>query len=53
MIPRTKPRGDQASFVTSCYRCNGELTITNGRPDRHDCTPPISLADLSAALDNR
>jgi len=51
---RTKPRGGQLSFLTTCHRCNGELSITNGRPERHECEPrPISLADLQAALDKR
>jgi len=52
---RTKPRGEQLSFLTECVRCRGELSISNGREDRHDCEPnrPISLADLRAALDNR
>ena len=35
----TKPRDEQASFLTECHRCNGELTISNGRVDRHDCEP--------------
>jgi len=51
---RTKPRGEQLSFLTECDRCRGELSITNGRVDRHDCEPrPISLAQLRAALDKR
>ena len=52
---RTRPRGDQLSFLTSCYRCAGELTITNGRPEKHDCREPkpITLAQIQAALDNR
>jgi len=54
MAFRTKPRGEQLSFVTECVKCRGELSISNGRVDRHDCEPrPISLADLRAALDNR
>jgi hypothetical protein len=48
----TKPTGDQASFLATCHLCNGELTITKGRIDYHDCRP-ISLADIRAALDNR
>ena len=49
---RTKPRGEQLSFVSECYRCQGELTISNGRVDRHDCREPqpISLADIRFAL---
>lgn len=54
MFRYTRPRGDQLSFLTTCYRCRGELSISNGRVDRHDCEPnPITLADLGAALDNR
>jgi len=51
---KTKPRGDQASFVTDCH-CGGELTISNGRIDPHQCREqrPVTLADLRAALDNR
>jgi hypothetical protein len=51
----TKPRGEQLSFTTECHRCQGELTISNGRVDRHDCREPqpVTLADLRAALDNR
>ena len=49
---RTKPRGDQLSFATECTRCRGELTISNGRVDRHDCREPqpVTLADIRAAL---
>lgn len=51
---RTKPRDEQLSFLTTCYRCRGELSISNGRVNLHDCEPhPITLADLRAALDNR
>ena len=52
---RTKPRGDQLSFETDCWKCAGELTITNGRPERHDCREPqpVTLAGLRAALDKR
>jgi len=54
MAFRTKPREEQLSFLTECVKCRGELSSTNGRPERHDCEPrPISLADLRAALDNR
>jgi len=51
---KTKPTGPHAHFVTTCHKCGGEITITNARPDRHDCEPqPITLAQLRAALDNR
>lgn len=64
---RTKPRGIHATFETVCYRCNGVLTISNGRPDPHTCDfrdrnleavreqldNPITLADLDAELDRR
>lgn len=55
MFKYTKPRGDQVSFFTECWKCRGELTISNGRPETHTCEPrhPISLADIRAALDNR
>jgi hypothetical protein len=48
---KTKPRDEQASFITSCFKCRGELTITNGRVEHHTCERPITLADLRAALD--
>lgn len=51
---KTKPTGPHANFTTDCVRCGGELTVTNGRVDRHTCEPqPITLADLRAALDNQ
>jgi hypothetical protein len=53
MAFRTKPRDEQLSFVTECWRCTGELTVTHGRPEKHDCREPLTLADLDAALDNR
>jgi len=36
---RTRPRGEQLSFLTTCWKCRGELSITQGRIDRHDCEP--------------
>lgn len=33
----TKPRGIHATFETECVRCRGELTITNGRIEWHEC----------------
>ena len=51
---KTKPTGPHANFASECYRCGAEITVTNGRPDRHTCEPPpLTLADLQAALDNR
>jgi len=51
---RTRPRDEQASFLTECVKCRGELSITNGRIDRHDCGPITgTLAEIYAALDNR
>jgi len=52
---RTKPRGIHATFRTDCH-CGQELTVTNGRPDPHDCRPPeqpVSLADIRAALERK
>lgn len=46
MALRTRPRGDQLSFLTSCHRCAGELSISNGRPERHDCEPQRQLPYL-------
>jgi len=47
---KTRPRGIHATFTTECANCGGELTITSGRPDPHDCHP-VTLAQLRAALD--
>lgn len=46
---KTKPRGEQLSFVSECWKCGGELTVSNGRVDRHTCEP-VTLADIRAAL---
>jgi len=55
MAFRTKPRGEQLSFLTECWKCRGVLSITNGRVGHHDCREPqpITLEQLRAALDNR
>ena len=52
---RTKPQGVWATFRTDCHRCKGEVTVSHGRVDPHDCREPrpVTLADLRAALDNR
>jgi hypothetical protein len=34
---RTKPTGPHANFTTDCERCGGEVSISNGRVDRHAC----------------
>lgn len=47
---RTKPREEQLSFLTSCHRCNGELSISNGRVDRHDCEPRNYMGAFQDAL---
>jgi hypothetical protein len=48
---KTKPKGIHANFATDC-QCGSELTVTNGRVDKHECERPrpITLADLRAAL---
>lgn len=43
---KTKPRGEQASFLTECVHCRGELTITNGRIDPHYCEQPRTVDDI-------
>lgn len=54
MAFRTRPRGDQLSFLTECFKCRAEISISNGRVDRHDCEPkPTTLAQIRAALDKR
>ena len=52
---RTKPRGEQLSFITSCWKCAGDMTISNGRPDPHTCREPnpITLDQIRFALGNR
>lgn len=48
----TKPRGIWATFQTECSRCQGDITVSNGRPEHHVCRERelISLADIRAAL---
>lgn len=55
MFKFTKPRGEQLSFTTSCHRCRGELTISNGRVSPHDCrdNKPVTLDQIRAALETR
>ena len=50
---KTKPRDEQLSFIAECFRCHGELTVTNGRVDAHTCerARPKTLADIRFALD--
>ena len=47
---RTKPRGEQLSFLTTCYRCRGELSISNGKVDPHTCRTRIHVAAWQDAL---
>ncbi len=49
---KTKPCGIWVTFRTACHKCGQDLTVTNGRPDPHDCRveAPITLAQLRAAL---
>ena len=55
----TKTQGVWATFTTDCIYCRGEVTVTNGRADFHQCqvvvtttntTKPVTLADIRAAL---
>jgi hypothetical protein len=59
---KTKPRGIHATFITECAYCRGEITVTNGRADFHQCpvvittsntTKPVTLEDIRAALGRR
>lgn len=52
---KTKARGIHANFTTDCERCGGEITVSNGRPDRHQCETPqlLTLDAIEAAFDNR
>ena len=52
---KTKPKGIHANFRTDCG-CGGEITVTNGRIDPHQCRielpeRPVTLAQIRAALD--
>jgi hypothetical protein len=51
---KTKPRGIHANFITECAACRGDITISNGRLEHHECRDkPVSLADIRAALGSR
>lgn len=45
---KTKPRGEWANFVTECWKCAGEVTVSNGHVSPHDCEPdrPLTLDDI-------
>ena len=48
---KTKPKGIHANFQSECFKCSGNITVTNGRVDPHECRDkPVSLADIRAAL---
>lgn len=61
----TKAKGEHATFTMDCHRCGNEQTVTNGRPDRHECDfrtknleaiqweidNPLTLDSITAALD--
>jgi hypothetical protein len=56
---RTKAKGVWANFTTECVACRGEITVTNGRADFHQCpvvvvttntTKPVTLEQIRAAL---
>jgi len=48
---RTKPKGIHANFRTDCG-CGGEITVTNGRVDHHECERITgTLDEVLAALD--
>lgn len=34
---KTKPRGIHANFESTCFKCQGDITISNGRPEHHVC----------------
>ena len=42
---KTKPRGIHANFTTECATCRGELTVSNGRIEHHECrtTAPMTV----------
>ncbi len=52
---KTKPKGIHANFSFNCPTCGEECTVSNTRPDPHQCRieAPITLAQLRAALDRR
>lgn len=43
---KTKPRGEWANFLTECWRCGHEITVSNARPDPHDCPTVRTLDDI-------
>lgn len=47
----TKPHSIHATFETECTTCAADITVTNGRPNPHQCERPVSLADIRAALE--
>lgn len=51
---KTKPQGVWATFRTDCHRCNGEVTVSHGRVDPHDCREPRRelpyLGDLESII---
>jgi hypothetical protein len=55
MFKFTKTQGPWANFQTHCFKCTQVITVTNSRPDPHDCRQPQpgTLAELYAALDTR
>ena len=43
----TKPQGIHATFTTDCVYCRGEITVTNGRADFHQCAVVITTTNTT------
>jgi hypothetical protein len=47
---KTKPRGIHANFTTTCHSCRGDLTVSNGRIEHHECRDRVDLTKWQDAL---
>lgn len=47
---RNLPKGVWANFTSTCHVCREEITVRDGRPERHECRERIDL-DMGAFQD--
>lgn len=40
---RNLPKGVWANFTSTCHVCREEITVRDGRPERHECRERIDL----------
>lgn len=40
---RNLPKGVWANFTSTCHICQGEITVRDGRLERHECRERIDL----------